>query len=1286
MTPPIVPQGTDSASCTDLTPVDLTPFKDFPDLKNIPAANLVYPELRANLKTANLYLNIDDKKKGLGNGNGLLEKDELDQFIANNRKIFGPETTACMLLQEARLLAAQAPQIKIKLGQAPDLTPVELAPLKALPYLDEFVKLPKVINSMDEFKALLAKTSIPKELQEAIVQSEKIQTAYISARMLVESDVDPKDGKLSVEDLKKLFEQNPDASQASKNDPALILAQARIQIPVLALQGKQIQAALRLPSDPQTIDVNLVKGYVELAPKFFDADPDLKYLLEVIGNKNEKGQIVLVPDATDGYFTLEEFKKNNVVQSKVMGGAGSAEAQFAKIKAVLGLLEQPLYLWPNDLQEKLKNSGEDAYKNISSLQQLTLDQSRAELVLQFVQQTSDGKFEQNKVDHAGPAGNSYMAKLVGYIVFGEPWNKHFQETRPQASKEERDAAIETLRKTMRERSQLNKVEDALTYLENNGNEKEAKILKEDCDIERWIKTANINEDVERYKALAKLSGDYRKGHWPGFWDFNLIPTPRLGSGGWWDRAVHLDNWSWGKESDAIVSLGIDNYLGTEIPNTYRADHEGRSLMLVGQLSEADRKSFGEMMEKAAKGELSDTKTAETLLEKATLTKEGREDLLSRLRLAIQGGENVKLYKEVSALPFLKDLKQEDEKLQKLNTIFSSVTGGAVKAQAIEGQLEMLEFSKEDTQTLQTYLRRVQVLLPLPEDKGIDTLFHEAQLGDQEARARELFQKENPTDPEKVEFKSILAKGKLSDENRQVLEFGFDHQLENRIAEAAKNEFMDILGYPQKGMILKDDKMTQDWDPKSVGNLHNSIRTTVDRGVGLGMILAPTAAGGGIGYSLAKSDPRWGLFGGAVIGGGIGFTASDDNKVRNAFFGAGVGGATAYGFSRLFKVKNLNPWWGAAAVAALGTMFTISPYGENLRNMGWEIMKTPYRPWSDFSVADMPAEGLGIYVDFAVGTKAMTGVMDGVRLFGALEMGSRILALPGVSRISPWLLRRKLTTSLMGAGLGGLSGYDLSSKKDGATIFRDVSMGAVGGFSFTYGMLTNKLWTVTGAGAIGGGTFMYMNTDHKDVPKTIRNTVLGALAVGGMVFFLGKGLKVSMEKPTGLDAEIMRKTTPLTVEEVQALQAQGKLKWLSPWAEQQYKQTLQQIEAGEAMNMSAERLEAMKRLAASYAKVGMEGAFPRYSSRILSYAMKHAEAETAEGLEQSQKTIMQGAADLQMMEKGTLTNDKLAKVMLIGAFADKVDGKVKPGTPLIPKFNENFNGVPRPAQAAAKWQE
>src|SRR4030095_8637825 len=125
-------------------------------------------------------------------------------------------------------------------------------------------------------------------------------------------------------------------------------------------------------------------------------------------------------------------------------------------------------------------------------------------------------------------------------------------------------------------------------------------------------------------------------------------------------------------------------------------------------------------------------------------------------------------------------------------------------------------------------------------------FQEAQLGDNEKRVREIFAKLSPSDPEKAEFKKLVEGSKLSKENQQILNFAFDHQAENRIADAAHKEFYQILGNPTK------DTMSGQFDPKSVGNLHNSIRTTVDRGVGLGIMATPTLVGGGIGYSLSKA--------------------------------------------------------------------------------------------------------------------------------------------------------------------------------------------------------------------------------------------------------------------------------------------------------------------------------------------------------------------------------------------------------------------------------------------------
>src|SRR4029434_8756123 len=221
--------------------------------------------------------------------------------------------------------------------------------------------------------------------------------------------------------------------------------------------------------------------------------------------------------------------------------------------------------------------------------------------------------------------------------------------------------------------------------------------------------------------------------------------------------------------------------------------------------------------------------------------------------------------------------------------------------------------------LKTYLARVQAVLPPDETGGMNTLFQEAQLGANEARARQLFNTISPSDDEKKECKTLVEGSSLSNDNRQLLNFAFDHQAENRIATAAHQEFFQILGNPTKDPM---DPSGKAFDPKSVGNLHNSIRTTVDRGVGLGIMATPTLVGGGIGYSLSEAPMHFDalrkkvplplVIGGAGAAVGY-FTADQDHKYRNAAIGFGVGTGVSYGLSKFVKGRGLNPWWGAMAL-------------------------------------------------------------------------------------------------------------------------------------------------------------------------------------------------------------------------------------------------------------------------------------------------------------------------------------------------------------------------------------
>jgi hypothetical protein len=562
----------------------------------------------------------------------------------------------------------------------------------------------------------------------------------------------------------------------------------------------------------------------------------------------------------------------------------------------------------------------------------------SELLFRYLEQTNEQKFKQEKIDHAGPAGNSYMGKMVGWLLFREPWNEHFQETRPQTHREERHQAIETLQKTMQEEGH-SKVEDALSSLKKTGHVNTVKILKEDLNIDRWIEVANANTGLERSRILSKAANDYRVGKWPGFWDFNVIPCPRLGSGSWWDRAQHLRNWSWGKSPDILLALTINNYLAMVHSDLDKMDQEGRSLILLAQLPVSDQKSFGEIMEKVRKGEVADLQTARNLVDRAPITSEGKQYLLDRMNKALQVADNVRLLQEINSLPLVQSLATQEDQ-ENFHQFLYAYMQGKMDDQKTQTYLSSM-FPPDEASILLSYLHRMTVMQPLAEDKGLETLFREAQLGERQSRLREIFDKENPTVAEIIEFQDLLTESNLSSGNKSLMHVLFYCQEESRIAQAAKKELWDILGSPQK--IKNPSTGKDEWDPRSVGNLHNGILITVDRAVGLGIFTAPT----------------WGM--------------------------AGVGGALSLGIRR-FLNKGFNPWWGAAAGAAFGTLFNFSPSGVRYREPGADVMKTPYRPWSDLAVADMPAEGLGLYLDAAGGakvTEGMTGARHHLHLFEKL---------------------------------------------------------------------------------------------------------------------------------------------------------------------------------------------------------------------------------------------------------------------------------------------------------------
>jgi hypothetical protein len=1302
-----------------MSDVDLSAFDSLPAQKDLPDTAKADPQVQAYYKEIEIFRMIDDK---FGNGNKKLQADEITKFFkANPNK--DPDANACQVLKEARMFATAVPDLVNDLKKAPDMSPVDLAPYYSLPDLKKFVDL-KDTQDPEELKKLIQDSTISPDLKKLLLTSEDVLARYFNAKGYVKADLNG-DGKLSADDINLLIKANNLPTDDPSLSPAVILADARQNAPKSALFGFGLRKQLNLKNDVNQIDLVWIVSVAQVAPSFLESDPRLKTLLQAIAKKNDKGEYELLPSAQDLVLTKDELLSSPALQEYKKGNSlyTTDEAFFASLKSLEENMEQPSFLWPKDLRDKLKNAGDQVMTQITQMQMVNDDQRRAELILGFLDKVDDGKFEQEKMDHAGSEG-TFLSDVTYVISFGQwSWNKHFQEERPKSHKAERDDAIEALRTTMRERN-LSKVEDAVSYMDANNQHDKVVVLRDYCDIDRWIRIGNTEDEVTRAKALQAAANDYRVGEYK-FWEFPIIPLPRLGDGGFFNRASHISNWTW-KSPELPVTLSIDNFLATKTPNNWDLTHKPGSAYLLQQLSENDRKTFLDAADKAQKGETVDSGAIDTLLSKAALTQAGQDTLKAQLKSAITAGENTKVVNDFKQTSFvqglMKDQEKNKEKLSKIDGLFGAVAGGIATADKLGGEISQLYLEEEDAKTLKEYLGKVKPNMPPQEALGIDALYREAQFGDKEARVRELFAKAIQTPEDKKEFNDLVKGSKLSTDNQLILSVAFDKQpMTITVADPAEKEFLSILGFP------KINPMTGNYDPKSVGNLHNAFRTTVDRGVGAAMFMGPMIAGGGVGYSLAnvgKTGAFWKAGLGGVVGGGfIGYALSDGEstgtRVAYTAIGAGVGFGVCYGAARLFGAKAINPMYAAIGGSMLGSLIYISPGGQKWASQSWEVMQMPYRDWSDLSMMNAPAEGIGLYMDFYAGSKAMEGVLGGAKMVGAMELGDKLAKL---LRVTPGVVKTGT-----GAVLGSTMGYLTSDKKEGNQVRNTI----IGGILGTTLSLKAK-WPF---GAALGGTIGYAGSDHKDWKTDVRRSLTGAF-IGGTAFYWGGRLfkNVNFKGYTAAEAEA---SGPWVKEQVSMLETQvakeraslemgidkNKLSTLKP----ELRQNLDTMGMGKAdssaFNFSEEvigqkvaSIQRLEELAKAYKTLGE--ANNALSLQILTNAQKNlSQAETLlmgrvpEGLgaaemkalnsgqitiealgeaklAQSQMMLLSGANEVSITNRMLVSNGRLSRLLLMGVFANKVDDRVKPKPPLIPPFSEDFQGNPRPkpAQPDANQQQ
>src|SRR4030095_1211704 len=200
-------------------------------------------------------------------------------------------------------------------------------------------------KAMAELKTNMTTAGVPADLQTPLLTNESVQIAYMGARLYLTADQDH-DGKLTVQDLEKLKEAGKIPAKDPNTDPGLILAEARTQVPQFGLLGFQLQGRLRIKGDPNRLDLTILAGLYSKAPKFVEGNPDLKALLDIVGKKNEKGEIEFIPDAIDGSLTLDELKRNSEAMMGLKLKNTTPEAFFAKVQDSIDQIQYPLYLWP----------------------------------------------------------------------------------------------------------------------------------------------------------------------------------------------------------------------------------------------------------------------------------------------------------------------------------------------------------------------------------------------------------------------------------------------------------------------------------------------------------------------------------------------------------------------------------------------------------------------------------------------------------------------------------------------------------------------------------------------------------------------------------------------------------------------------------------------------------------------------------------------------------------------------------------------------------------------------
>lgn len=1278
MTPPI---QNGAATAVPLDSCDLSAI-DFSEVKTLPAFENLHPIQKGNLQIKSRYSLLklgtqidEDIGKAAATQNGLLESTEVETFIKlNNDQGNAISIDTCTFMEQFRIFAKEIPQLKSELEKEPDLSTIPSVFFTSLPYLKEFSSISQSIleqlGNPEKIKEIIQNSPLPQALKNIFIQNNSLITLYISAQdysTLTES----MNGQASIEKVReKLAEVGLSIEEANE-----YFYHMKIDAVPMANLALDLCEELNLPPPKGFFSLKEIAFLAQMLPELIQADPALFFLIDSIFPQGPEGKPVPAAATADLIITFDEFKETdffkNYNQMRISEGIftyapmKTPEEIFATFQAVRPALSMAISLWPQELKTAFEKIPKEKRELLQLAMNLPEEQQQMDFVLRMMEAESTTKYTQERdLDHPSEHKGSLVINGITWLFTGgeTTFGNYFHNTRPQERKNIRDAAIDELRETIRSNN-FQSIEEATSFMASQGRTESLKILNEQCSLGNWLTTSKITDDVARNREILKLAEGYREGEWGSFWDWQIVPTPSLGKGGFFERASDLDNWQWGKSPQTVMALALNSHIALETPSNFRDKHIADFTILVAQFPETQAKEFARVIERIGNNEIVSVDEIKKIVGQDSLTPSGQQELLAQTKIEMVKAEN----RKTIANP---ELQSEYEKLNEAQKAEALNLLGNKEVEGILPQLFSDPMASYDPNNIRKAIESMestfdkiidvdiskekQLVMGLQEKKfpdsflkalitvvsklkrvegidkpavAIDALFREAQFSNPQ-RAQELFKLHEQSPEQLQEFSDLVKSSRLTPANQEKLIGMMLLQPNTFITEAAENNFLNILGHPEI------DPLTGDYNSRYTGNLHSAIRTTTHRTLfGAGLMAAPTMISGSLGQAIFRSIQNHARIPREEISG-----------LRRML---GFRWVNRLGNNALAKKLTLNfsTKFGALGAAIAGTVafFTLTPYGDQLKDFSYEAWTYPYLPWSDTAVRNLPLESIQTYLSINASLQGMDSVLMGAKTVGALEIGTRVSNVvrsfeignrlaKRLDQIWPqgaaWLRGKNATSGLGLQGVGGL--------------FSRMKMGLVGKTEsqIAEAALKSAERTAPWAADVAG-----LNTAERIWAKAAYEKTVQELAVK-RAFFGGKRFNEIYDELA---------SPSLNMAQRQALATE-----------------LQVITQG--LNDNAKRLILQHEIRARSLRVlGQVGHNPAFSKSILKRAQKWLE----EGLEKNKPELVDRAwaliekggaqyAQLPLME---FQNQKLAKFMLWMLFNEAVDEASRHPSPVVPEYPE-----------------